>query len=222
MATKIKGGNITIPNPESYVENGGVPEPYSVQFTIEGIRNYLFNRYDVPANPDELKGQNKVDDPGKKVHLDSDGHLAARTVALWNAVVAAGKYRKNPRSSKGSFSTILKEALEIEALDPRHPDLLTFIAPNGEPYDSWEYDFTARVKKAGAFAGHVTRVRPAIYAGWKITGRAVVLLPEYVSIPQLHEAFSMAGRFGGIGDGRTGGLGFGRFMVRSFEEVNEF
>jgi hypothetical protein len=29
----------------------------------------------------------------------------------------------------------------------------------------------------------------------------------------------MAGRFGGIGDGRTGGLGFGRFLIRRFESV---
>lgn len=223
MAARTKaptGTAVTVPNEESFWDDSAMPQPYSVEFTIEGTRDYLFNRYDVPADPDELKGQNKVKTPGTMVHLDSEGHLAARTVALWNCVVAAGKYRQNPRSKRGSFATVLKEAIEMEGLDENHPDLLTFISPSGKPYGNWEYEFTARTKKAGAFAGYVTRVRPAIHAGWSLTGRCVVLLPEYVTIPQLHEAFSMGGRFGGIGDGRTGGLGFGRFLVRRFEEAD--
>ena len=217
-ATKApKGSRVTVPNPDSFIDDSAAPEPYTVLFTVEGTRDYLFNRYDVPIDPDELKGQNKVKSPGEMVHLDSEGFLAARTVALWNSVVAAGKYRKNPRSARGSFSTILKEGLEIESTNDAHPDLLTFISPNGKPYEGWDFEFTARTKKSGAFAGYVTKVRPGIHRGWRLDGRAVVLLPEYIAVPQLHEAFSMAGRFGGIGDGRTGGLGFGRFLVRKFE-----
>jgi hypothetical protein len=212
------GSAITVPNPESFIADSVIQEPYSMDFTLEGTRGYLFNRYDVPANMDPgLKGEVKVPTPGTMVHLDSNGHLAARTVAVWNAVVAAGKYRKNPRSARGSFSTVLKEAIEVESLDDKHPDLLTFTDPDGKPYDNWEWEFTARTKKSGAFAGYVTKVRPALHPGWLLSGRVTVLMPEYIKVPQLHEAFAMAGRFGGIGDGRTGGLGFGRFMVRRFE-----
>lgn len=219
MATRTKapaGKRVTTPTEESFFEPA-MPEPYAVVFTIEGIRDYLFNRYDTTPH-EELKGQNTDRTPGEMVTLDSDGNLAARALQVWSSVVAAGKYRKNPRSSKGSFSTVLKEALEVEGLDDAHPDLLTFTTSKGQPYKGWDFEDARRIKKAGAFAGHVTRVRPGIHRGWQLTGRATILLPEYVILPQLHEAFAMAGRFGGIGDGRTGGLGFGRFMVRRFEE----
>lgn len=222
MATKTQRPvNMTVPNEASWVDDEARPEPYAVEFTIEGTRDYLFNRYDVPVKGNgKLKGE--VDEPGigTKVHLDAEGHLAHRTVALWNAVVSAGKYRKNPRSSRGSYSVILKEGMEIESDGPS-PDLLTFSAPNGKPYDNWEWEFTARTKNAGAFAGFVTKVRPGIHAGWTLSGRAVVLLPEYISVPQLHECFSMAGRFGGIGDGRSGGLGFGKFLIQHFARLDD-
>jgi hypothetical protein len=220
MATRTKapkGSRTTVPNEDSFLDDAPQLQPYAVEFVLEGTRGYLFNRYDVPANPDPgLKGQKQERPLGTMVTLDSDGHLAARSVQIWNAVVSAGKYRKNPRSARGSFSTVLKEAIEVEGLDPRHPDLITFMHPSDRPYDGWDFDYTARVKNSGAFAGYVTRVRPGIEPGWTLTGRVSVLLPEYVTVPQLHEAFAMAGRFGGIGDGRTGGLGFGRFLVQQF------
>jgi hypothetical protein len=216
MATSTKASRITIPNPDSMGEWDALPQPYSIDFAVQGTRGYLFNRYDVPANPEPKQKGVKVDRPLESmVTLDSDGHLACRAVQLWNSVVAAGKYRPNPRSTKGSFSVILKEALEIAGTHPRHPDLLTFTA-QGKPYDGWDFEYSSRVKNGGAFAGHVTRVRPALEPGWVLEGRATILLPQYVTVPQLHEVFEMAGRFGGIGDGRTGGLGFGRFMVRAF------
>lgn len=209
---------ITTPNDDSF-DAAALPEPYAVRFTIRGTRAYLFNRYDVtPA--DQLKGEADRDDPGRKVTLDADGHPACNKLQLWNAVTAAGKYRKNPRSSKGSLGTILREAFEIEPDDERAPDLLTFVAPDGEPYATWQWEDQRRIKKAGAFSGFVTRTRPALHPGWRLSGRAVILLPQYVNVPQLHEAFTMAGRFGGIGDGRSGGLGFGRFLIESFEEVS--
>lgn len=224
MPTRTKaptGASITIPNPESFLEDSKIPQPYSVEFTLEGTRAYLFNRYDVPANPEEPKKGVKIERPlGQMVTIDSDGHLAARAVQVWNSVVAAGKYRPNPRSSRGSLSTILKEAMEVDGLDDRHPDLLTFRAPSGEAYERWEWEFTARTAHSGSFGkSYVTKVRPAIHPGWQLAGLVTILQPEYCSLMQLHEAFSMAGRFGGIGDGRTGGLGFGRFLVRRFESV---
>lgn len=222
MATSTKrktGARMTVPNEASFIDDVPRPEPFAIAFTIEGTRDYLFNRYDVPVKGDELKGEKHDPGLGAKVHLDAEGHLAHRTVALWNAVVNAGKYRKNPRSARGSYSVILKEGLEIESDGPS-PDLLTFMSPEGEPYANWEWEFTARTKNAGAFAGHVTKVRPGIHAGWTLTGRALALLPEYMTPAQLHECFAMAGRFGGIGDGRSGGLGFGKFLVRRFEPTD--
>lgn len=217
--TKVPSGTrITVPNPDSFIEDEVSPEPYSIEFTLEGTRGYLFNRYDVPANPEPAtKGVKVVRPIGTMVTLDSDGNLAARTAQVWNAVVAAGRFRPNPRSARGSFATVLKEAIEVEGVDNRHPDLMTFMHPNGKGYQKWDFEYTARTKNSGAFAGYVTRVRPAIEPGWLLTGRVAVLLPQYIAVGQLHESFEMAGRFGGIGDGRTGGLGFGRFLVRKFE-----
>lgn len=220
MATKVKApraSGTTVPNPESFYEDV-IPEPFAIEFTIEGTRGYIFNRYDVPANPDpQLKGQTIVQTAEQRITLDSDGHLAARSIQVWKAVVAAGRFRKNPRSAKGSLATVLGECLEVDGLDDRHPDLMTFIHASGKPYTSWEFTDERRTKKSGAFAGYVTKLRPGIQPGWMLQGRATILLPQYVNPQQLHEAFEMAGRFGGIGDMRTGGLGFGRFLVRRFE-----
>ena len=217
MPTKTKaptGANLTVPNPDSMYEDPPLGDPYYVDWEIEGTREYLFNRYDVPvAGTDQnLKGQTAVKTPGELVTVGSDGNLAASKLQVWNAVCAAGKYRKNPRSSKGSLGTVLREAFEIESTGP-DTDLLPFISPEGDPYVKWEWEFTARTKKSGAFAGYVTKVRPGLQPGWRLAGRAVGLGPQYITVRQLHEAFEMAGRFGGIGDGRSGGLGFGRFLV---------
>lgn len=215
-----KAAQITTTNPESFIDDSPIEEPYAVEFTIQGTRAYLFNRYDVPVNPDTMNRREKpAQSLGTMVTLDSRKHLAARTVQLWNATVAAGKYRKNPRNKAGSFATVLKEGIEIEGFDEGHPDLLTFLSPTGEPYDSWEFEFTARTRHGGAFSSYVTKVRPAINPGWKLSGRIVVGLPQYIKVGPLHEALEMAGRHGGIGDGRTGGLGFGRFRVESLREV---
>lgn len=222
MPTKSKaptGANLVTVNEGSIYEEPPLGDPYFVEWEIEGTRDYLFNRYDVPVAGTAggpLKGAPAVKQPGELVTVGSDGYLAASKLQVWNAVCAAGKYRKNPRSSKGSLGTVLREAFEIESLGP-DVDLLPFISPEGKPYERWEWEFSARTKKAGAFAGYVTKVRPGLRAGWRLQGRAIVLLPEYISVHQLHEAFEMAGRFGGIGDGRSGGLGFGRFLVRRFE-----
>jgi hypothetical protein len=216
-----KVSNITVPNEESFIDESLVEEPYAATFTIQGTRAYLFNRYDVPVTGDDDTPRRKKEHPplGTMITLDSKGHLAAKTTQLWNATVAAGKYRKNPRNSRGSFATVLKDGLEVEGLDSEHPDLLTFTDPKGEPYDRWEFEFTARTKHGGAFASYVTKVRPALNPGWKLSGRFVVMLPQYIRLGGLQEALEMAGRFGGIGDGRTGGLGFGRFRVVKLEEV---
>lgn len=214
-----KVSNIMVTNEDTFIDDSVLEEPYSVKFTIQGTRAYLFNRYDVPVVTDTTNRREKQAPAlGTMVTLDSKRHLAARSVQVWNAVVAAGKYRKNPRNARGSFATVLKEGIEIEGLDEGHPDLLTFTDPKGKPYDSWEFEYTARTKHGGAFASYVTKVRPAINPGWLLSGRIVVMLPQYIKVGPLHEALEMAGRFGGIGDGRTGGLGFGRFRVVKLEE----
>ena len=215
-----KTSNIMVTNEDTFIDDTVLEEPYVVTFTLQGTRAYLFNRYDVPVVADTTATrEKKAPALGTMITLDSNRHLAARTVQVWNALVAAGKYRKNPRNARGSFATVLKEGIEIEGLDENHPDLLTFTDDKGEPLDSWEFEFTARTKHGGAFASYVTKVRPAINPGWKLAGRIVVMLPQYIKIPALHETLEMAGRFGGIGDGRTGGLGFGRFRVVKLEEA---
>lgn len=50
----------------------------------------------------------------------------------------------------------------------------------------------------------VTRVRPAMQAGWAIDVRILVLLPEYISEELLHDVLVNAGRLVGIGGSRFG------------------
>jgi hypothetical protein len=194
-------------------------QPYAIEFEIEGTRRYLFNRYDVPVHADteqKTSAGKTVRPLGSMVHKDSAGNLAAPITQIWNAVVAGGRYRQNPRSKRGSLATVLREGIEIESLD-NDAELLTFHTATGEPYQSWDGSFSSRVKNSGAFAGYVTRERPAIDPGWRLRGRIVVTLPQYIKENDIHGALEMAGRFGGIGDGRTMALGFGRFRINRFE-----
>lgn len=60
----------------------------------------------------------------------------------------------------------------------------------------------------------ITRVRPAMRAGWSITVDLMVNLPEYIAIEALQEVLVNAGRLIGVGDNRPT---YGRFAIKSFD-----
>jgi hypothetical protein len=74
----------------------------------------------------------------------------------------------------------------------------------------WDYEDQRRVQ---VNRGGVTRVRPAMRSGWKISTQFQINLPEYLKPDFVHALLNDAGRLVGIGDFRPT---FGRFLVKSF------
>ena len=67
------------------------------------------------------------------------------------------------------------------------------------------------VQRAG-----VTRVRPAMLAGWEATFDLMVQTPEYINPSELNEVIGQAGRLVGLADFRPT---YGRYEVVSFEAL---
>lgn len=88
---------------------------------------------------------------------------------------------------------------------------LTALAPLG--VNDWDYEHRCRavVQRAG-----ITRVRPALKAGWGASFEMAVLLPEYIGKDALLETVVNAGRLVGIADNRPT---YGRYQVTRFDAV---
>lgn len=75
----------------------------------------------------------------------------------------------------------------------------------------WDFEDRRRVQVQ---RNGITRVRPAMRAGWKASFDFMINLPEYVRPSDLNEAIAAAGRLIGVGDFRPT---FGRFNVVGFQ-----
>jgi hypothetical protein len=75
----------------------------------------------------------------------------------------------------------------------------------------WDYEHKCRVtiQRNG-----ITRVRPAIKAGWVAEFQLMSNLPEYIRPNDLHDVIVNAGRLIGLADFRPT---YGRFQLVSFD-----
>jgi hypothetical protein len=182
--------------------------PYRVEVTIRGEADLLFHRWNceaVEAKAKAAKGSaaKKSDDIESYVYRNADGELCIPGEYLRQAIIAAAKYRQDPRSPRKSASDLIKAAVVS----------LTPLASLG--VTAWDYEHRCRVQVQ---RNGVTRVRPAISAGWEATFVFLVNLPEYVSSQTLHSLINDAGRLIGIADFRPT---YGRFQVTRFEVLDE-
>ena len=83
------------------------------------------------------------------------------------------------------------------------------------PLGTKEWDYLDR-RRVVIQRNAITRVRPAMLAGWVAELDIMVLLPEYIDQPLLHETLIQSGRVIGVGDFRPT---FGRFQVVSFKKI---
>ena len=111
------------------------------------------------------------------------------------SVIAAAKFRQDPRSPRKSAMDLVKAAVvsltPLASLDVKE----------------WDYLHKCRVQIQ---RNAITRVRPALHTGWSATVILMVTLPEYVAPSMLHELLVNAGRLVGVGDFRPT---YGRFIV---------
>lgn len=204
---KARGGAPTAIGPE--VTNGGkavidLSQPYIADVVIQGTADFLFHRWNVEAVAEKAaaaKGSKakKSDDIESYVYRLDSGELAVPGEYLRQSVIHAAKYRQDPRSPRKSAMDLFKAG--IVALTP--------LATLGT--DKWHYEHKCRVliQRNG-----ITRVRPAMKAGWEVKIQLMVNLPEYISPQMLHETLSSAGKLVGVGDFRPT---YGRFLVKSFD-----
>lgn len=182
--------------------------PYRVEVAIRGDADLLFHRWNceaVAAKAKSAKGSaaKKTDDVESYVYRNSENELCIPGEYLRQSVIGAAKFRQDPRSPRKSAQDLVKAA--VISLTPLASLGLT----------EWDYEHRCRVQVQ---RNGVTRVRPAISAGWSATFILMVNLPEYVSPEMLHGLVSDAGRLIGLADFRPT---YGRFQVIHFEVLHD-
>lgn len=180
--------------------------PYCVEVSIRGDADFLFHRWNcesVEAKGKAAKGSKakKTDDIESYVYRDDKSQLCIPGEYLRQAIIAAAKYRQDPRSPRKSASDLVKAALIS----------LTELASLGT--SKWDYEHKCRVRIQ---QNAVTRTRPAVKKGWKASFILMVNLPEYVSEEMLHGMISDAGKLIGVGDFRPT---YGRFQIVQFKRL---
>lgn len=183
-------------------------EPYIVEVAVTGSADILFHRWScdgVEAKAKAVKGSKvkKTDDVESYVYRDHDGDLCIPGENFRGAIILAAKYKQDPRSPRKSAMDLYKAG--VIALSP-------LAKLNGGVKD-WEYEHRARVVIQRAA---VTRVRPAMKAGWSCTLQFLVTSPEYITPSDLLDSIHKAGQLIGVCDFRPT---FGRFQVVGFKVV---
>jgi len=189
------------------ITNDGEPAfilPYIVNLTIQGSSPFLFHRWsneDVEAKANAAKNSKvkKTDNVESYVYRNTSGNLCIPGEYIRQSIIQSAKYRQDPRSSRKSAMDLFKAGIVS----------LTELADLGKK--EWDYLDKRRVvvQRSG-----ITRTRPAMLEGWKISMQLQVLTPEYIDPNFLYEVLSQAGRLIGVGDFRPS---YGRFVVTSYQ-----
>jgi hypothetical protein len=182
--------------------------PYRVEVTVKGDADILFHRWNceaVEAKSKAAKGSKakKTDDVESYVYRNDDGELCIPGEYLRGSIICASKFRQDPRSPRKSAMDLTKASIVS----------LTPLASTG--FKDWQYEHRCRVTVQ---RNGITRVRPALKAGWGATFILLVTLPEYVSTGMLLGMLTDAGRLIGLADFRPT---YGRFSVTNFTVLED-
>ena len=190
------------------VTNGAKPIiedgfPYIAQVTIEGTADILFHRWNNEAVAEKAKAKKnssakKTDNVESYVYRNEKGEISFPGENLRQSIIASAKFRQDPRSPRKSAMDLYKAG--VIALTP--------LASFGTP--AWDYEDARRVMVQ---RNGITRIRPAMRKGWRLTFDFLVNLPEYIDPSDLRDVIENAGRLIGLGDFRPT---YGRFGVVNF------
>lgn len=193
--------------------NGGehdidMSQPYRASVTISGHADILFHRWNNEAVAEKAgaaKGSKakKSDNVESYVWRNDDGDLCLPGEYLRGSIVHAAKFHQDPRSPRKSAMDLFKAGVVS----------LTSLASLGTK--DWDYEDRRRVvvQRAG-----ITRVRPAMRSGWKVTVDLMITTPEYISPEFLQQVIAKAGLLVGVGDFRPT---YGRFGITGFEVLTD-
>lgn len=184
--------------------------PYTAHITIVGSADLLLHAWNCEAVDEKAKAKKgseakKTDNVESYVRRNEDGIICLPSEYLRMSVVNAAKFRQDPRSPRNSAMDLFKAA--VVSLAPLSP----IVTREGEIATQWDFEHRCRVQIQ---RNGITRTRPAFKEGWSAETSLMVVLPEYIDPPMLHEVVSAAGRLIGVGDFRPT---YGRFQVSKFE-----
>lgn len=183
-------------------------EPYRVSVTIEGTADILFHKWD--SDEVELKARaaknsaaKKDNNPENCVYRNKAGELCVTGAYLKGSIREAARYIADPRSPRKSARDLYTAAvIPLEKL---------------VSFGVKDWDYLDR-QRALVQRNAITRVRPALLEGWRLTALLQCNVPDLVSPRQLNEVIAKAGLLVGIADGRPT---FGRFNVVNFEVLKD-
>lgn len=194
---------------ETQVSNGAKDAiesglPYRLEVKLLGTSSLLFHAWNIASIAEKAssaKGSaaKKTDNIESYVYRDQDGHIGIPGQNLASSLAISGKFRQDPRSPRKSAFDLCKAGIVP----------LSDVAPFEPLTEKWDYEDARRVtvQRAG-----ITRVRPAMRAGWQATFDLLITTPEYLGLPFMADLISQAGRLVGLCDFRPT---FGRFSVVS-------
>jgi hypothetical protein len=181
--------------------------PYIVVAKVRGIADILFNRYDcdaVEVKSKAAKGSaaKKTTDLQTLVYRDDQGHLCIPGEYFRQALLAASKFRTDPRSARKSARDLYNAGVVV----------ISELCSLGKV--DWDKVDRRRVT-VGAGKAAIARERPCVFKGWETELQIMVNIPEYIDPDTLHLVLSDAGRLVGVGDFRPV---YGRFSVIGFTQ----
>lgn len=141
----------------------------------------------------------KSDDVESYVYRNEADEICIPGEYLRQAIIHAAKFRQDPRSPRKSAMDLFKAAVVP----------LTELASFG--VTAWDYEDRRRVTVQ---RNGITRIRPAMRAGWSCSIDLMCNIPEYVDPILLRQVVDDAGRLIGVGDFRPT---YGRFAVSDWK-----
>src|SRR3990167_9292698 len=166
--------------------------PYTVTVSVRGTAPLLFHRWRNEAVEEKAKAakgsrSKKEDNLESYVYRTTEGELAVPGEYFRQALIHAAKFRQDPRSPRKSAMDLFKAGVVS----------LTEQCSLGTK--DWDYLDRRRVVIQ---RNAITRIRPAMLAGWKAEIEFQVLLGEYITPHLLHAVLTDAGRIVGLADFR--------------------
>jgi hypothetical protein len=185
--------------------------PYTLGFTVKGVKPFFFNRYDVDgfyvsdSSPPGSRAR-REHNPETLVWRNGAGELALPALEFHKALSAAGRYMKDPSGTgRKSAKPFLGEALVPDE------ELCSFGVTEWDEIDVRP----VRLKNGSV----IPKARPILVPGWSVSVHISVTMPELLSPAQVAQLMTRAGQCRGLGDGAT--IGYGRFVVVKVSEPAE-
>ena len=183
---------------------------------IKGTRPFLFNNFSIESiplkrtakggvagnNPEEWKNSFSVTD---------EGQLYIEPSYIFSCLRAGGKYIPKSRGTLESDVAATVQVISEKILLNRYVKSQSSISTDST---NEVYIDVRPVSRRGA---KNIRYRLATQKGWE-TEFIVSWDSTLISVEHLHSICIEAGSFAGLGDGRK--IGFGRFEVISFDQIN--